>query len=507
MRKLLYLSLFVFLFSFTTLILSPSKVSAASTEATGSFPATLDALRYEMLGCPETGNADRTSGELHTYTCPTYKDQITSRLNTPIGRVLILSGALYESKPASIEDYFEWEIAKIQKGPDVAFAQNPNEIDVYRPGLGFSLLQPVQGFWAWSRNIVYVLFIVLIIIIAFLILFRKSISGQTPITIFNSIPTIILALILITFSYPVSAIFVDITTVGINLVQNLMLSGPGAPGYSTIWQDSTGQPIQWRPSSHPEQQPEYISRYQLQPDDPQMSLWQLFNTANIQFCKEGDTECAGIETLIPKDIGSIQVIGGLINDIVNTIQNIGLAKTLLDIVLGFAAFTAATKIFFSLLNKYIVLTIGPILAPFYFFFAALPGGGSNTVINFIKINLGAALTFIVTYALFLFIIVFVKEPTTQNLNWIPPLMGYDASQYFAGNMIHYLIAYATFLLAPSISKFIDNFLNIPSANEMVQQLGQSINDAASNSIKHGKMLLGTFASNKIPEHLRQRFLS
>jgi hypothetical protein len=227
-----------------------------------------------------------------------------------------------------------------------------------------------------------------------------------------------------------------------------------------------------------------------------MSIWQLFSTANISFCDEDDEgECGSVGDLIPDDIGAMEALGGLIKYLVGAAEGLGADKMLIDIIILFAAFTASIKLFLGLLNKYLVLVIGPILGPAYFFFAALPSQSGSTIVSFVKMHLGAALTFISVYALFLFIIVFVRMESTPDLNWIPPMMGYGADKFVAGNLIHYLVAYGAFLISPSIPKMIDSFLDIPSSMMIAQQFGQSMGGGASAALGWGKTM-GRMAAGK-----------
>ncbi|MFH1565841.1 MAG: hypothetical protein ABIB98_01410, partial [bacterium] len=59
--------------------------------------------------------------------------------------------------------------------------------------------------WENLRTVAYVLFVLAFVIIGFMIMFRKRIDPQTIVTIQNSLPNVIISLILITFGYPIAA--------------------------------------------------------------------------------------------------------------------------------------------------------------------------------------------------------------------------------------------------------------------------------------------------------------
>lgn len=496
MKKFIFKFVFAVAIFLTITPLFTIKASAAN-DTVGGIDATARGISIMINGCPIDPDTD-TKSEIVGYrwfaNCEQTESSANAWRSTPLGTVMNFTTGLYDNKPASSVAWARYEFNKLA-GKNYAFAQSPEDTDIYRPGTGFTLLQPLQGLWAWSRNLTYVAFIILIIVIGFMILFRNQLDGGTPITIFNSIPTMILSLVLITFSYPITSFFIDVITVGTNLTQSVMLSTPGAPGYESIWRDDTKWNVAIPVIQKQGQAPvSTVGRNNLQPDDPWMSVWQIFNTSGASLCKdaEGGAKC-DISNLLPDNIGAGNAIGQIVQFVISFAQGTGVDNTLVSIVLGFAAFSAAIKLFLSLLNKYIVLTVGVILAPWYFFIAALPSKSQSTIVDFLKMHLGAALSFVAIYAVFLFLIIFVKTPTTANLTWIPPLMGYNADQIVQGNVLGGLIAFGIFLATPSIPDMIDKIFDIPSGSEVAQAIGERVTGAAQGAAGYGRMVAGTFA--------------
>ena len=64
--------------------------------------------------------------------------------------------------------------------------------------------------WGQSRNIAYMFFVVAMIVIGFMIMFRNKIGGQVLVSISNSIPQLIICLVLVTFSFAIAGIMLDI---------------------------------------------------------------------------------------------------------------------------------------------------------------------------------------------------------------------------------------------------------------------------------------------------------
>jgi hypothetical protein len=84
-------------------------------------------------------------------------------------------------------------------------------------GTGYNALAPVIPIWDIFRNLSYLLIIIIIVAVGFIIIFGGK-YGQTEVTVISSIPKILIALILITFSYPLCGFAVDIANLGTNLI-------------------------------------------------------------------------------------------------------------------------------------------------------------------------------------------------------------------------------------------------------------------------------------------------
>jgi len=86
------------------------------------------------------------------------------------------------------------------------------------PGFGFDALQPVQNLWAAVRNISFALFVIAMVVFAFMIMFRIKLSPQTVITVQSAIPKVAITLILVTFSYAIAGFLIDLMYVVIGLI-------------------------------------------------------------------------------------------------------------------------------------------------------------------------------------------------------------------------------------------------------------------------------------------------
>ncbi len=103
--------------------------------------------------------------------------------------------------------------------------------EVQAQGFGFQAASPVLTLWRVTRNMTYGLLILVVIAMAFMIMFRVKISPQTVISVQSALPRVVLAIILITFSYAIAGFLIDLMYVVIGLVAALfagsgLLSAP-----------------------------------------------------------------------------------------------------------------------------------------------------------------------------------------------------------------------------------------------------------------------------------------
>jgi len=75
---------------------------------------------------------------------------------------------------------------------------------VYAQGIGFNAANSIMELWKVTRNISYMLLVLIVIVMAFMIMFRVKISPQVIISVQSALPKLIIAVILITFSYAIA---------------------------------------------------------------------------------------------------------------------------------------------------------------------------------------------------------------------------------------------------------------------------------------------------------------
>ncbi len=97
----------------------------------------------------------------------------------------------------------------------------------YAQGVGFQGLQPILPIWKIFRNLVYVTASLIFIIMGLMIMLRVKISAQAVITIQSAIPQLITTLILVTFSYAIVGLLIDLTYFVQSFFVALLFQGSG----------------------------------------------------------------------------------------------------------------------------------------------------------------------------------------------------------------------------------------------------------------------------------------
>lgn len=129
---------------------------------------------------------------------------------------------LEASSPASGIYYIKDRLAKL----------NPIQEVYAQEGIGFGALNPVLRLWTAVRNMTYIIFVLIIVTLAFMIMFRVRISPQLEITAQSALARIATGLILVTFSYAIAGFLVDLIYIVIGMVALLF-------GTSGIFQNET----------------------------------------------------------------------------------------------------------------------------------------------------------------------------------------------------------------------------------------------------------------------------
>ncbi len=286
-------------------------------------------------------------------------------------------GFMYENPPASSQQY----VAYVLKSAGVNIAQ-----PAYAQfgGLGFSSLLPILDTWVRMRNLAYLFFVILFVVIGFMIMFRQKLGGQTVVTVQQAIPQIIISLLAVTFSFAIAGLLIDLM---------------------------------------------YLSMYLL------LALFENTNSGRYMsgnlFVLGGNLMTQGVSTLNGSIIELVHSVFGqnFLTDIFAGTVGLG-GSLVFAIAIAIRLFT----LFFLLLKTYIGIILSIVTAPIALMLGAIPG--KNNFSAWIKGLIGNLAAFpTVLFVLLLF------ESLTENINrgqtggFVPPYLGGNGSAAAVSNMI------------------------------------------------------------------------
>jgi len=116
----------------------------------------------------------------------------------------------------------------------------------YAQGVSFGSennLQPLLPMWKALRNIVYSLSAIIFVVIGIMIMLRVKISPQAVISVQNAIPKIVTSLILVTFSYAIAGLVIDISNWLQAFVLLLIFNAKGVSLESNLYNQQAWQNI------------------------------------------------------------------------------------------------------------------------------------------------------------------------------------------------------------------------------------------------------------------------
>lgn len=263
-----------------------------------------------------------------------------------IGAIHHANVAMLMNRPASTETY----VADLLNNAGIGIVQ-----PAYAQGLGFAALSPVLEAWKTFRNIAYLFFIVITLIIGFMIMFRQKV-GSNAITAQQAIPKVIIALLAVTFSYAIAGLLIDIMYLFMFFIAA-------------------------------------VFNYKESFDKSIFSLgWELI-TAGAGTANDAISNLAErvIDIPILDNLGAVEFLSGLTA----------------ALIVGIAILFAIFKLFFELLKTYVTIIISIVMAPLLLMFDAIPGRNSfGSWIKSLIANLAAFPTVL--------IVLLIYRQLTQN---------------------------------------------------------------------------------------------
>jgi len=356
-------------------------------------------------------------------------------------------------------------------------------------GIGMGSIQPFAKIWKIFRDVTYLLLVVVLIAIGFMVMFRTKINPQTVISVENSLPKIIIALILITFSFAIAGFMIDLMYLLIAIVTSIL---------SPIYGYSTGTVGGWFGGETGPTNLAELQRYYLTAGPGALykgiggvnhSMWGtlLWNLPSailglipglgitikiivgglvtwglqgwlnpiINFLSfEGFTQTIGsihpttgvgallhLETLL-RGLSSPLQITWLVLIVLFIFQ--GLVPIVLGVLIWFSLVFVFFRIFLLLINSYIKILLAIILSPIYLLFEAVPG--QSAFVNWLKNLAGELITFPLVVGIFVLGSIIVDSASSGNLVQFPFMYGIDPKNF------GYIIGMMLFFMTPDLVK-------------------------------------------------------
>lgn len=372
------------------------------------------------------------------------------------------------------------------------YAQTPQQRAINQAGTGFASLIPILPIWTVFRNIVYVLFVVLFILVGFAIMLRYKIDPRTVMTIENQLPKLIVNLILVTFSFAIAGLLIDVMwvatfvvitvlttipcpqnakscpTIGVsqqvvnhNIFQNPFgffnnVASGGFLGVAAGGGGSMKDVVQSLFS------PENSNRLGLGNATNNGACGDIFIISGVSCILQGR-----VSDLVAGSVASFMasVMGWLLGWLVSVLG---------FLVILFALLIAMFRLWFTLLLSYAYILIDVLIGPFLIAFGVFPGSKIDMSV-WIRDLLANLVSFPVAIAMFLLANLLMNSfanPTAggQLATFVPPLIGNPSGTLglggsgsaTTGNPIGFLIGIALILMTPQVVAMMKDLFKAPN---------------------------------------------
>lgn len=391
-------------------------------------PSSLEKFQQELKNCNENGTTSmecwiggpeqvaEEPDKASTGVMPAVANSLTTMIIGPIpsiagesyrpggaiGGITNLIAAMYANPPASSVEYFA-DLGKNLGIVKPAYAQ---------AGVGFQSLRPILPLWKAFRNIAYLFFTIVFVVIGFAIMFRVKLDPQTVISVQNAIPRVVIALILVTFSYAIAGLLIDL----IYILISLLISVLGTTGYLD---NAKAQKVYLNASI--------------------LTLLGAFLTRGSAAAKEV-SNILNPATWLPETIK--EITDGL------NIPMLELPSNLLALILSAILLISFFKLFLNLLYAYVRILTGIVFGPLQIMLGVLPN--QDSFLAWFKNLLSNIAIFPAVVGMFLLADVILEATKKSGFVWAPPFIQVRSPGAFIGS----LIAYGIFLMIPKVSEIV-----------------------------------------------------
>lgn len=451
---------------------------------------------------------------------------VLSQVNLSGGALGALTGvidSLYQNQPLRVSDY----LASV--GDNFGLVK---EAHAQVSGSGNGILNPILTLWQVSRNIAYLIMIIIFVVIGLMVMFKSKINPQTVITAQAALPGLVIGLILITFSYFLAALLTDTAFIGTDLIGSYFSMAQDNKAPSDLTNQLKKENVLSIMSTfigaagQPDLYPAVDNVIKQLGDGPHIIIQSAASILAAQYASQfGElpaTGIAGAGCAVVGVAGAINpgVLLGIpeitLSNLPNCIHNATLvAKTAIAATAGLIAFndpsTAISwalyviliaillytmfKLLLRLVNCFITIIFYTIVAPFHFLFASLPGRQSiatgwilDMLSNILAFPAIIAVFYFVNYLLGSNIHGFLTDQPPFPVTGGPfPIAGDGTLPLFGGmdtSFIRLMLAFGALIATPTIPDVIARTIG------RVSQAGQLLGQEIGGGMRSGQGYIG-----------------
>ncbi len=308
-------------------------------------------------------------------------------------------------------------------------------------GVGFTGLSKLLPLWKTFRNMVYSISAIIFVIVGIMIMLRVKISPQAVISIQNSIPKIITTLILVTFSYAIAGLCIDLLNFVLAFVLALLFNGTGKDLSKNLFD------LNLNTNS-------YDILRNLTGDSP----FNFSNLNNAGMWTLSSLIMRTIPTLAMAALGGI--IGGIAGLIISVgnplggLAGLGIGAILILLIMEIIIAISVIKFLFGLVKCYVNIILKVITGPLEIALGAFP----NSKMGFSKwiLDIIANIAVFPISILFLVIVNIIMDAIGGGL-WVPPLLGINGVSA-AGDFLPAMVGIASILMLAKLPSMIPEFI-------------------------------------------------
>ncbi|HET9946528.1 MAG TPA: hypothetical protein VFQ63_00545 [Patescibacteria group bacterium] len=365
-------------------------------------------------------------------------------------------------------------------------------------GVGFCGINPLVNIWKTFRNIVYLFFVLIFILVGFGIMLRFKIDPRTVMTIENQLPRLVIGLLLVTFSFAIAGLLIDAMWVGTFLVINI-LTGVPSSGLQAgkVVGHLFNNPFGFFDAAAPGGFAGVTFGAGGSVKDVMLGIF-TGNTSNqlglvppTQSCNWYDVGCWLSGTIVGT-VGQVlaNILGFLVSWIIGIIGGI---------IILIALLVAMFRLWMALALAYVYILIDIVLGPFYILLGMIPGSKINfqSWAQGLLANLAA---FPAAIGIFLLGNLFMQAAGgNENLLFVPPLIGNpnpSGAVSQGSSPLSFLIGVVIILIAPSVVGLMKEVFKAPQ-NKLGQAAFSNIGLGAKGAGGLAKNAFGTVAGQEI----------